>query len=59
MLYIFCSLFNLIRGLKYTDIRLKHYKEETDNIYDTTQHGIRGGLTSVLGHFHVKYKINK
>ena len=41
-------------GLKYTNVRLKYYKENTVNIYDTIQHGIRGGLASVLGDFHVK-----
>ena len=43
-------------GLKYTYVRLKYYKENTVNIYDTIQHGIRGGLASVLGDCHVKYK---
>ena len=41
-------------GLKYTNVRLKYYKENTVNIYDTIQHGIRGGLASVLGDCHVK-----
>ena len=41
-------------GLKYTNVRLKYYKANTVNIYDTTQHGIRGGLASVLGDCHVK-----
>ena len=27
-------------GLKYTNVRLKYYKENTVNIYDTIQHGI-------------------
>ena len=31
-------------GLKYTNVRLKYYKENTVNNYDTIQHGIRGGL---------------
>ena len=39
--------------LKYTHVRLKNYKEKTVNIYDTIQHGIRGGLASVLGDCHV------
>ena len=43
-----------ICGLKYTNVRLKYYKENTINIYDTVQHGIRGGLASVLGECHVK-----
>ena len=43
-------------GLKYTNVRLKFYKENTVNFYDTIQHGIRGGLTSVLGDCHVKCK---
>ena len=43
-------------GLKYTDVKLKYYKESTVNIYDTIQHGIRGGLASVLGDCHVKCK---
>ena len=43
-------------GLKYTNVRLKYYKENTVNIYDTIQHGIRGGLASVLGDCHVKCK---
>ena len=42
-------------GLKNTNVRLKYYKENTVNIYDTIQHGIRGGLASVLGECHVKY----
>ena len=41
-------------GLKYTKVRLTYYKENTVNIYDTIQHGIRGGLASVLGDCHVK-----
>ena len=41
-------------GLKYTNVRLKYYKENTFNIYDTIQRGIRGGLASVLGDCHVK-----
>ena len=41
-------------GLKYTNVRLKYYKENTVNISDTIQHGIRGGLASVLGDCHVK-----
>ena len=40
-------------GLKYTNVRLKYYKENTVNIYDTIQHGIRGGLASVLGDCYV------
>ena len=43
-------------GLKYTNVRLKYYKEHTVNIYDTIQHGIRGGLASVLGDCQVKCK---
>ena len=43
-------------GLKYTSVELKYYKENTVNIYDTIQHGIRGGLASVLGNCHVKPK---
>ena len=31
-------------GLKYTNVKLKNYKEETVNIYDTIQSSIRGGL---------------
>ena len=46
-------------GLKYTNVRLKYYKENTVNIYDTIQHGIRGGLASVLGDCHVKCKNKK
>ena len=42
--------------MKYTNVRLKYYKENTVNIYDTIQHGIRGGLASALGDFHVKCK---
>ena len=41
-------------GLEYTNVRLKYYKETTVNIYDTLQHGIRGGLASALSDFHVK-----
>ena len=41
-------------GLKYTNVRLKYYKENTVNIYDTIQHGIRGGLASALAECHVK-----
>ena len=40
-------------GLNYTDVRLKYYKENTVNIYDTIQRGIRGGLALVLGDCHV------
>ena len=40
-------------GLKYTNVRFKYYKENTVNIYDTIQYGIRGGLASVLGECHV------
>ena len=40
--------------MKYTNVRLKYYKENTVNIYDTIQHGIRCGLASVLGDCHVK-----
>ena len=43
-------------GLKYTNVRLKYYKENTVNIYDTIQHCIRGGSASVLCDFHVKCK---
>ena len=43
-------------GLKYTNVRPKYYKENTVNIYATIQHGIRGGLASVLGDCHVKCK---
>ena len=43
-------------GLKYNNVRLKYYRENTVNIYDTTQHGIRGGLASVLGDCHAKCK---
>ena len=35
--------------MKYTNVRLICYKENTVNIYDNTQRGIRGGLVSVLG----------
>ena len=41
-------------GLKYTNVRLKYYKENTVNIYATIQHAIRGGLASVLGDCQVK-----
>ena len=41
-------------GLKYTNVRLKYYEENTVNIYDTIKHGIRGGLASALGDCHVK-----
>ena len=41
-------------GLKYNIVRLKYYKENIVNIYDTIQHGIRSGLTSVLSDCHVK-----
>ena len=41
-------------GLKYTNVRLKYYKENTVTIYGTIQHCIRGGLASVLGDCHVK-----
>ena len=43
-------------GLKYTNVRLKYYKEEKINIYDTIQKDIKGDLASVLGHCHVKFK---
>ena len=41
-------------GLKYINVRLKYYKENTVNIYDTIQQCIRGALASVLGDCHVK-----
>ena len=41
-------------GLKYINVELKYYKENTVNIYDIIHHDIRGGLASVLGDFHVK-----
>ena len=37
-------------GLKYTDVRVKNYKEETFNRYDAIQKVMRAGLASVLGH---------
>ena len=40
--------------MKYNNVELKYYKENTVNIYDTIKHGIRGGLASVLGDCHVK-----
>ena len=40
--------------MKYTNVRLKYYKENTVNIYDTIQHGIRGPLASLLGDCHAK-----
>ena len=40
--------------MKYTNVRLKYYKENAVNFYDSIQHGIRGGLASVLGDCHVK-----
>ena len=54
-----CSTFSTrgstwICGLIYTGVNLKHLKEETVNIYNTIQKGIRGGLASVLGYCHVK-----
>ena len=42
-------------GLKYTNVKLKYYKENTVIIYDTIQHGIREGLASVLADCHVKF----
>ena len=45
--------------MKYTNVRLKYYIENTVNIYDTIQHCIRGGLASVLGECHVKYMNNE
>ena len=42
--------------MKYTNGRLKYYKENTVNIYVTIQHGIRGALASVLGDCHIKCK---
>ena len=41
-------------GLNYTNVRLKYYKENTVNIYDTIQQCISGALASVLGDCHVK-----
>ena len=40
-------------GLKYNNNRLKYYTENTVNIYDTIQRGIRCGFASVLGNCHV------
>ena len=45
-----------ICGLNYTNLRLKYYKENTVDIYDTIQHGIRGGLDSVSGDCPAKCK---
>ena len=42
--------------MKYTNVRLKYYNANTVNIYDTLQHGIRGGLASVLSDCHLKCK---
>ena len=42
--------------MKYTNVRLKYYKESTVNVYDTIQHGVRAGLASVLGDCNVKCK---
>ena len=39
--------------LKYTNVRLKSYKENRVNNYDTIQRCIRDGLASVLGDCHV------
>ena len=43
-------------GLKYTNVRLKYYEENTINIYDAIKHGTRGGLASVLGDCHEKFQ---
>ena len=40
--------------MKYTNVRLKYYKENTVNNFDTMPNGIRGGLASVLVDCHVK-----
>ena len=48
-----------ICGLKYINVRLEFYKENTVKIYDTIQQGIRGGLTSVLGDCHLKFMIRQ
>ena len=45
--------FTWLCGLKYTDVKHRNYKEETVIINDTIQKGIRAGLTSVLGHWHI------
>ena len=41
-------------GLKYTNVELKYFKENTVNIYNTIQRGTKGGLVSVLRDCHVK-----
>ena len=46
-------------GLKYTDVRLKYYSEDTASVYDTIQKSIRAGLASVLGHCYVECKNRK
>ena len=40
----------------YTGVNLKYLKEETVNIYNTIQKGLRGGLASVLGYCQIKCK---
>ena len=52
--YTFSTLgLSWLSGMKYTNVRPKYYKENTVNIYDTIQHGITGGLGSVLSDCHV------
>ena len=52
-------VFTWLCGLNYTHVKLKYCREDTVNICDTIQKGIRGGLASVLGncHFNCKNKI--
>ena len=42
--------------MKYTNVSLKYYKENTVKFYDAIQRGIRDGIASVLGQLHVKFK---
>ena len=46
----------MVTWIELYNVRIKYYKENTVNIYVTIQHGIRGGLASVLGDCHVNRK---
>ena len=43
-----------LAGLKYTSVKLKHYKEDTYDKLLFFESGIRGGVSSVLGNRYVK-----
>ena len=41
--------FTWLAGMRYTKVSLKYYKQETKDILDFFKHGVRGGVSSILG----------